>query len=205
MFSDNSGGIFRCNMGNWFITSVDPAANDYAAAMVFDSLGNSTPFGFLYVAPSDTSSGSDVDAVTVNAGSLHAQTLSLGGTVATGLRAGRARIGRVHWEPLGKNSNSYQIIQTGNKPVIIGEVVVLEDAQTSNGFEHVFVLDTNNQNAILGPVQGNATPNTNYISINADPAGESWYFGPSSHINVDHGGTTEGELRSLTSAGTGNG
>lgn len=81
------------------------------------------------------------------------------------------------------------------------------DGSSGASSNYAYRLHASNQNAILGPVitQGGYTLNNNVVNISSDPDGTSWYFGASSDIDVNHGGTNEGEVRSLASAGTGNG
>jgi hypothetical protein len=65
-------------------------------------------------------------------------------------------------------------------------------------------LQTDNANKILFNVLSSNSVTDGLIQISAQPAGESWYFGLASDID-NEAGTSTGLVRSLATAGTGNG
>jgi len=196
---------FRSNLGGFTALDIDTGSASSNVVMRIRP-GTSTFFDRIYLQPTDVSTAADSEGIRLVRGpGMVANEVTLDGTVGIGIRASNAPldVDKIHYEPNGDNSAAAAVVLLGQNPSRVGHV------RYNNGVsnydpDYFYWLDSGNKFHRLGP-RSQSAPGLNVVNINADPAGESWYFGPSADIDVNHSGTTEGEVRSLATAGTGNG
>jgi hypothetical protein len=83
--------------------------------------------------------------------------------------------------------------------------VVANGASGLNSVDQIVELGYNNANNIIHSTYAQSTTvNNNQINITREPAGYSWYFGTGSDI-ANSAGSSTGYVRSLATAGSGNG
>lgn len=114
-------------------------------------------------------------------------------------------IGSINYEPTGSVGST--IVNCKEEATTFLGPIHANDAGGAFTIDQIVDLLFQNRDNVIAPIRAdpNVTLNNNVINVSKDPAGESWYFGPSGDISVSHGGTQEGEVRSLATAGTGNG
>ena len=109
------------------------------------------------------------------------------------------KVGYINYETTGSNGGTAVFCrQSAN--TIIGHIRINSttvDRAVNMGFD-------NGNVTILTPIRNDGTINNSPIEISKTPAKESWYFGPASDVGNTAGSST-GLVRSLTTAGDGNG
>jgi hypothetical protein len=105
-------------------------------------------------------------------------------------------IGGINYESSTSATRVVQLEGDGVKR--IGQV------NLTTGADYVYRLGVDNGTCFLGPAMGEGNINTNVVNIANQPADTSWYHGDSSDIDNNAASST-GLVRSLGTAGTGNG
>jgi len=205
------GQLFQSDIDKIDSDNIDPAASsdaflDFTGG---SGLGPGNSAGVIGAYPSGAS-GSDTDIVVVDGGFIDIETLNIGGAPDKAVKenTGHVSVDRINYEPTSKNSSTNAVvILSGNQASDIGMLQVRSSSQT---IDYAYMLRNDPiggegpGNKVMGVVEGESNLGTNTVDINNQPSLESWYFGTASDIDNNAGSST-GSVRSLATAGTGNG
>jgi hypothetical protein len=194
--------VFQCNLGE-FLHVADVDAGDENAVFDFD-FGFANRFGNVAIYPTDTSSGSNSTAFYSNEFGFEAGSVNIGGTCKRVLERVSAdkpiQFGYVNFEPALTSIDWAFNLQNG--PTTIRELDISGEVDVVR----VYHLSFGNKYTKMAKPQlwASATISGSVVEIEEEPQGPSWYYGPASDI-LNNAGTSTGLVRSMDSAGTGNG
>lgn len=168
--------------------------------------GPAVTFNSLYVLAKDLKTGADSNVLYTSLnGDLSINQLNCGGTLNSAViqkdNQRNLNINQINYEPDNPNTTSAEVLKLEDEGVAnIGAVRLTGDDVDAN---YVYrLIDAGNK--ILGPVTGTGSINKNIVQIVNEPASASWYYGPNSNVTNSANSST-GLVRSLATAGTGNG
>ncbi|WP_232342928.1 hypothetical protein [Halosimplex litoreum] len=199
---DEGVGPFQCRLE--YLRADDCDAGDARALVDWRSTyGPANWFGTIVSYPNDSVSGQNTDVLSQRGGELTVGDISVGGTAGRMVdkRAGRLRVGRLHYEPEAQPSVPDSLVRVAG----VGQTHVDDVIVDAGRVETVYELGDGAGDAVLyRPTadRGEVTGPIVRVTGRLHPQRRSWYFGSADEVTVETS-TRTGSLRVMDEAGRG--
>lgn len=201
---DEGVGPFQCR--HQFLRADDCDAGGARALIDWRSTyGPANWFGTVISYPTDRYSGRNTRVLGQRGGELAIDDISVGGTAGrmVGKRAGRLRVGRLHYEPERQPAVPESLVRLGG----VGQTRIEDVIVDAGAVERVYELRDRAGDAVLfRPTTARGAVRRAVLEITGPlhPEHRSWYFGSADDVRVQESRAT-GSLRVMGEAGEGMG